>query len=54
MPLYGTYAKLVLRTYFGEGQKLAAEPVWYFEVTDGTSMEVALLNAVTGTEIFLN
>lgn len=49
-----TYAKLVLRTYFDEGQKLAAEPVWYFEVTDGTSMEVALLNAVTGTEIFLN
>ena len=49
-----TYAKLVLRTYFDEGQKLASEPVWYFEVTDGTSMEVALLNAVTGTEIFLN
>lgn len=48
-----TYAKLFLRTYYNENDQLAAEPVWYFEVTDGSSTEVALINAVTGDEIFL-
>lgn len=55
-------AKLVLRTYFDEKQQLTAEPVWYFEVTNGSSreflqggsVEVVLVNAVTGMEIFLN
>ena len=49
-----TYAKLALRTYFDEKQQLAAEPIWYFEVTDGNSSKVVLVNAVTGKEIFLN
>lgn len=48
------YAKLVLRTYYDEKQQLTAEPIWYFEVTDGNSLEIVLVNAVTGEEIFLN
>lgn len=49
-----TRAKIVLRTYYDEQQQLAAEPVWYFEVTDGNTAEVMLVHAVTGEEIFLN
>lgn len=48
-----TRAKLALRTYLDEKQQLGAEPVWYFEVSDGSSEEVVLVNAVTGEEIFL-
>lgn len=48
-----TYAKLLLRTYYDEKQQLQAEPIWYFEVTGGDSMEIVLVKAVTGEEIFL-
>lgn len=48
-----TRARLVLRTALDETQQMIAEPVWYFEVTDGSKQEVVLVNAVTGNEIFL-
>lgn len=48
-----TRAKLALRTYLDEKQQPAAEPVWYFEVSDSEGDEVVLVNAVTGEEIFL-
>lgn len=47
-------AKLVLNTYHDDNRQLEAEPVWYFEVTGGSSMEIVLINAVTGSEIYLN
>lgn len=49
-----TRAKLVLRTYYDDQQELAAEPVWYFEIVDSTgNMEIVLIHAVTGQEIYL-
>lgn len=49
-----TRAKLVLRVYYNENQELTAEPVWYFEVVDSNSnMEVVLIQALTGEEIYL-
>ena len=49
-----TRAKLAIRTYYDEKQDIAAEPIWYFEVTDGEAVEIVLINAINGNEIFLN
>ena len=49
-----TRAKLPIRTYYDEKQDIAAEPIWYFEVTDGEAVEIVLINAINGNEIFLN
>ncbi len=46
-----TSAKLVLRTYYNESQRIEAEPVWYFQVSDGTNTESLLVQAITGEEI---
>ncbi len=46
-----TSAKLVLRTFYDESQKIEAEPVWYFQVSDGTNTEPLLVQAITGEEI---
>lgn len=48
-----TRAKLVLRAYLDESQQPGVEPAWYFEVSDGNSVEVAMVNAVTAKEIYL-
>ena len=48
-----TRAKLYERIYTGEDQKYAEEPVWYFEVNDGSRKTVMLVNAETGKEINL-
>ena len=41
------------RVYIDENQKYAEEPVWYFEVNDGSRKTVMLVNAETGKEINL-
>lgn len=47
-------AKLAVRVYMDETQSEAAEPVWYFEVSDSNgASDVLLFNALTGKEIFL-
>ncbi|EOS45891.1 hypothetical protein V1226_10905 [Lachnospiraceae bacterium JLR.KK009] len=47
-------AKLFQMVRLNENQEYAAEPIWYFEVTeDGISKSVTLVDAVTGKEIFL-
>lgn len=47
-------AKLFQMIRRDEKQKYVAEPVWYFEVVENeSSKSVALVNAVTGKEIFL-
>ena len=48
-----TRAKLYERVYTDENQKYAEEPVWYFEVNDGSRKTVMLVNAETGKEINL-
>ncbi len=51
-----TRAKLAIRTYYDEKQEMAAEPIWYFEITDNGSSEISniiLINAITGDEIYL-
>lgn len=46
-----TSAKLFLRTYYDESQRIEAEPVWYFQVSDGTNTEPLLIQAISGEEI---
>ena len=48
-----TRAKLYERVYTDENQKYAEEPIWYFEVNDGSIKTVMLVNAETGKEINL-
>ena len=47
-------AKLFQMVRLNENQEYAAEPIWYFEVTeDGGKKSVTLIDAVTGKEIVL-
>lgn len=47
-------ARMVLRTYNDENQKLSAEVVWHLTVTDNSgNMQILMYDALTGKEIFL-
>ena len=47
-------AKMVLRTYNDENQKLSAEVVWHLTVTDDKgNIQILMYDALTGKEIFL-